>query len=231
MPAKIALSMAQLVMKPEAPQNKLFFGAFLALDGKGDVGLARQMWKEAAEGGVDVKRLLPELDVERPLPPIEIPPVTPATRNLLAEKNWTLRVKTAKGWVRQPLGKIAEQNGEGRLVIHAPPDGKDELQLVTRRPTTGDFGASLILQDVKKGTVLGFFAEGAQDAGYYVELPAGTMLVEFGRQAGELKCLVAGKEREVKTLGKASPRMAGTLGISISAGSECTIAAIDFVGR
>ena len=74
-------------------------------------------------------------------------------------------------------------------------------------------------------------ADGAQDAGYYVELPAGTMLVAFGRPAGELKCLVGGREREVKTLGKAAPRMTGILGLTLPPGSECTIAAIEFVGR
>ncbi|MCE9526453.1 MAG: hypothetical protein K8R36_10400, partial [Planctomycetales bacterium] len=103
LPAKIALTLSQKVMKPEAAANKVFFGAFLVLDAKGDVDLARKAWKEAADGGVDVKRLLPELDAERPLPPVEIPQLTPELRDLLTEKNWSFRVKGDKGWTRKPL--------------------------------------------------------------------------------------------------------------------------------
>ncbi|MGI8978283.1 MAG: hypothetical protein ACR2FY_03560 [Pirellulaceae bacterium] len=231
LPAKIALTLSQQVMKPEAAANKVFFGAFLVLDAKGDVELARTMFSEAAAGGADVKRLLPELDAERPLPPIEIPPLTPAMRNLLAEKNWSLRVKGDKGWTRQPLDKRVEQNSEGRLAVRVPTEESDTLQLIAKKPIAGDFVARLILTDIKKGQTLGLFAADAQDAGFAVELPAGSFLVEFGRQGGEIKCAVGGKPREVKPLGKAAPKMAGVIGLSLPAGSQCTIAAIDFAGR
>ncbi|MFN0021571.1 MAG: hypothetical protein ACKVP0_25240 [Pirellulaceae bacterium] len=231
LPAKIALTLSQKVIKPEAAANKVFFGTFLVLDSKGDVELARNAWKEAADGGIDVKRLLPELDAERPLPPVEIPPLTPALRNLLAEKNWSFRVKGDKGWTRKPLDKRVEQNSEGRLAAKVPADESDSLQLIAKKPLTGDFVVRLILTDAKKGQTLGLFAADAQDSGFVVELPAGSFLVEFGRQAGEFKCTIGGKPREVKPLGKAAPKMVGVFGVSLPAGTQCTIAAIEFAGR
>jgi hypothetical protein len=178
-----------------------------------------------------VKRLLPELDAERPLPPVEIPAMTPLMRNQLAEKNWSFRVKGEKGFVRKPLDKRAEQNSDGRLATKIPEDEKDVLQLVAKKPLTGDFVVRLILIDVKKGQSLGLVSADAQDAGYLVELPAGTFLVEFGRQAGEFKCTLCGKPREVKPMGKAAPKMVGVLGLSLPAGSQCTVAAIEFAAR
>ena len=233
LPAQIALTLARLVLKNDAPENKVFFGTFLLLDAKGDVELARGLWKEAAAAGIDIKHLLPELAAERPLPPVEIPKVTPLMRNLLAEKNWSLRVKGEKGWVRKPLDKLAEQDKEGRLVVRIPSDVKDgeSLQIINKRQFNGDFGVQLILQNVKTGQTLGLFATDGQDAGYFVELPAGTMRIELSRQAGELKCLVAGKPRELKPLGKASPRMLGVIGATLPAGAELTIAALEFAGR
>ncbi|MBC7856893.1 MAG: hypothetical protein IAF94_25975 [Pirellulaceae bacterium] len=231
LPAKIALTLSQQVMKPEAAANKVFFGAFLVLDARGDVDLARKMFSEASAGGVEVKRLLPELDAERPLPPIEIPPLTPALKNQLAEKNWSLRVKGIKGWTRQALDKRAMQNSEGRLAVQVPTEESDTLQLIAKKPIAGDFVARLILTDVKKGQTLGLFAADAQDFGFVVELPAGSFLVEFGRQGGEIKCAVGGKPREVKPLGKAASKMTGVIGLSLPAGSQCTIASIDFAAR
>ena len=231
LPAKIALTLAQQVMKPDAAANKVFFGSFLVLDAKGDVELARKTWKEAEAGGVDVKRLLPELDAERPLPPVEIPPLTPTLRNLLAEKNWSFRVKGEKGWTRKSLDKRVEQNSEGRLEVKIPADDIDNLQLIAKKPFTGDFVVRVILTDVKKGQTLGLFAADTQETGFVVELPAGTYLVEFGRQGGEFKCTIGGKPREVKPLGKAAPKMTGVFGLSIPAGAQCTIAAVEFTGR
>ncbi len=231
LPAKIALTLSQQVMKPDAAANKVFFGSFLVLDARGDVDLARKAWKEAEAGGVDVKRLMPELDAERPLPPVEIPPMTPIMRNLLAEKNWSFRVKGDKGWTRQPLDKRAEQNSEGRLAVKIPADESETLQLIAKKPLSGDFVVRLILTDVKRGQTLGLMPADSQDAGYVVELPAGTFLIEIGRQAGEFKCTVGGKSREVKPLGKATPKMPGVLGLTLTAGSECTVAAIEFAAR
>jgi hypothetical protein len=231
LPAKIALTLSERVLKPDAAANKVFFGTFLVMDAKGDVELARKAWKEAEAGGQDVKRLLAELDAERPLPPVEIPVMTPLMRNQLAEKNWSLRVKGEKGYARKPLDKRAEQTSEGRLATKVPEDDKDALQLVAKKPLSGDFAARLILTDVRKGQSLGLIAADASDGGYLVELPAGTFLVEFGRQAGEFKCNVAGKPREVKPLGKAAPKMAGVLGLTLPAGSQCTVAAIEFAAK
>lgn len=228
LPAKIALTLSQQVMKPEAAANKVFFGASLVLDAKGDVELARKTWKEAEAGGVDVKRLLPELDAERPLPPVDIPPMTPAMRSLLAEKNWSLRVKGDKGWTRKPLDKRAAQNSEGRLAASISAEESETLQLIAKKQLTGDFVVRLILTDVKKGQTLGLLSADAQGAGYVAELPAGTFLVEFGRQAGEFKCAVGGKSREIKPFGKVAPNMTGILCLSLPAGTRCTVAAVDF---
>jgi hypothetical protein len=73
MPYKVALLMAQQELDPNSPNNKVFFGAFLLMDAKGDRKLAKQMWDEAAAAKVDVKFLLPELDVEQPPPAVVLP--------------------------------------------------------------------------------------------------------------------------------------------------------------
>jgi hypothetical protein len=43
LPAKIALTLSERVLKPDAAANKVFFGTFLLMDAKGDVELARKM--------------------------------------------------------------------------------------------------------------------------------------------------------------------------------------------
>jgi hypothetical protein len=45
---------------------KVLLGTFLAMDAKGDRDRARQLWREAAAGGINIGLLLPELEV--PLP-------------------------------------------------------------------------------------------------------------------------------------------------------------------
>jgi len=45
-----------------SPSAKLLLGAFLAVEPGGDRARARQLWQEAARGGIDVSHLLPELD-------------------------------------------------------------------------------------------------------------------------------------------------------------------------
>jgi len=45
-----------------APSAKLLLGAFLAVEPGGDRARARQLWQEAARGGIDVSNLLPELN-------------------------------------------------------------------------------------------------------------------------------------------------------------------------
>ena len=61
LPAKVALTLAERVLKPDDPQNKVFFGTFLLMDGKGDREIARKLWTEAQKADVDVASLLPEL--------------------------------------------------------------------------------------------------------------------------------------------------------------------------
>ena len=44
------------------PSSKVFLGAFLAVDPKGDRQRARRLWQEAGQAGLDVRGLLQELD-------------------------------------------------------------------------------------------------------------------------------------------------------------------------
>lgn len=231
MPAKVALTLAQQVMQPEAPNNKVFFGSFLALDGKGDRGLAKQMWDDASLAKIDVRRLLPELEVPLAPPPIEIPPVSVPMRTLLSAKNWSLRTPGERVWVRKPLGNGAQQNSEGRLEVTIPADVGEQAQVVARRQFNGDFACNILFQNVKKSQTFGLFASDSGVEGYAVALPAGTVLLELTRQAGVVKCRVNHQDAEVQVLGKPAARMAGYIGLTGAAGDTFTIAAVEFSGR
>lgn len=231
MPAKVALTLAQQVLPPDRPVNRVFFGAFLAMDAKGDRNLARQEWDAAARGGVDVKPLLPELDTEAPAPPVEVPPVTVAMRANLNPRNWLLRTLGPKGWVRQALDDAGKQNDEGRLEVTVPESAGERVQVVCRRQFAGDFTCAVVLQNVPKSRTFGLFASGTSDEGYVVPLPAGDVLIEFARRAGEVKCRLNRKEVEVQTLGTPSARLAGYLGLTAAGGDQFTIAAVEMAGR
>lgn len=226
MPAKVALMMAQQELDPKNANNKVFFGAFMLMDGKGDRKLGKQLWDEAAKGGADVKFLLPELDVVPPPPAVVLPTLTPVVKALLAPKNWSLRTKGPKGWMKKPLGEAGVQNDEGRLVVKTPTDAGD-VQLVFGRQLTPNFVCRVYLDGVKKGQAIGLVAVDGDDEGLSVELPAGTVVVEIGRQAGQLKARIHGEEVELTAQGKATARSPALFGITAPAGSEITVASFE----
>lgn len=231
MPPKLALTLAQLVLKDDAAQNKVFFGAFLALDAKGDRKLARQYWDEAAAAGIDVKRLLPELEVPLPAPPVEIPAMNPVLKNLLSEKSWSLRQRTEKGWIRDALEKVGQQNEEGRLVVSIPADAPSAKQLLAKRQISGDFVCRMIVINDNQSNTLGLFASGLEDEGFSAPLPKGTTLAELSRRQGVLACKLNGTEVELAPIGQPAARLSGYVGLQIAPASEITVAAVEFAAR
>jgi hypothetical protein len=231
MPAKVALTLAERVLKPDDPQNKVFFGTFLLMDGKGDRELARKLWSEAQKANVDVSALLPELD-NAPVAslPVEIPPVTAIMRKLLAPASWILRRQVGDRIVRDSLKEGAEQTAAGHLQIAVPSDAGD-AQLVYSRKITANFGCRVILQHVGDGQVFGLFAAESLDAGYQVPLPKGSVMVEFARQGGVFQCRLNQKEVPIESRGDVAPNMVGMIGLTMPAGAKCTVAWFEWQAR
>lgn len=226
MPIKVALAVAQQQMPADNPDNKVYFGALYAMDPKGDRKLARQMWDEAIAAKLEIKHLLPELDLEPPPPAVAIPALTAATRAQLQPRNWSLRVKGPKNWQKKPLGDTATQNEEGRLVFTAPADG-GEVQLVLGRQLPPNFGCRIYLDGVRKGQTIGLLANNGEEDALSISLPQGTVVFELARQNGQLKARVHGKDVELEASGKAVPRMPALLGITVPAGAQVTVAALE----
>ncbi|MHB1033886.1 MAG: hypothetical protein ACYC35_03765 [Pirellulales bacterium] len=61
MPSGLAFALAEGWFSKAEPSSKVFLGAFLAADAKGDRQRARRLWEEAKRAGVAVDLLLPEL--------------------------------------------------------------------------------------------------------------------------------------------------------------------------
>lgn len=226
MPHKVALLVAQQELDPNNANNKIIFGTFLLMDAKGDPKLAKQMWDEAARGKADVKFLLPELEVEQPPPAVVLPTLTPQVKGLLQAKNWSLRVKKGTKWAKQPLGDAAKQTDEGWLVVPTP-EGSGEVQLVFGRQLTPNFVCRIYLEGVKKGQTIGLVSNDGDEDALTVALPTGTVVVELGRQAGQVKARIHGNEEELETIGKATPRMPALIGIKVPAGSEIHVASFE----
>jgi hypothetical protein len=226
MPAKVALMVAQQELDPKNAKNKIFFGAFLLMDAKGDRKLAKQMWDEAARGKADVKFLLPELDVEQPPPAVVIPALTPQVKLNLQPKNWSLRVKKGAKWAKQPLGEAAKQNDEGWLVVPTP-EGSGDVQLVFGRQLTPNFVCRIYLAGVKRGQSIGLVSNDGDEDALTVALPTGTVVFELGRQNGQVKARIHGGDEELETSGKATPRMPALFGIIVPAGTEITVASFE----
>ena len=82
LPNGLAIALAERWLDPKKPENKVFIGAFYAVDPKTDHDDAKRIWNEAATAGVDaVNDLLPLLEPDPPLPPettqAETPPTAP----------------------------------------------------------------------------------------------------------------------------------------------------------
>lgn len=62
LPGDLALHLAEQQLKPGDPTTKIYLGAFLAVEPKGDRSRALQLWQEAADEGADTAKLLIDLD-------------------------------------------------------------------------------------------------------------------------------------------------------------------------
>ncbi|MBI3839254.1 MAG: hypothetical protein HY288_15150 [Planctomycetia bacterium] len=62
LPTKVALLLVERAASEDAPANQVFLGAFHAVDPRGDLNRARQLWESAAAAGESVNDLLPFLD-------------------------------------------------------------------------------------------------------------------------------------------------------------------------
>ena len=224
LPARVALTLAERVLKPDSPQNKVFFGTFLAMDGRGDRELARKLWTEAQQANVDVSALLPELG-QTPVAslPIEIPPLASVMRKQLAPAGWMLRRHAAGRIVRDSLKGHAEQTDAGHLQL-ALADDADDAQLVFNRRIAANFICRVILLDVRDDQVFGLFAADSLEAAYQVPLPRGSVMIEFARQAGTFQCRLNKKDVPVEIHGDAAPNMIGMIGLTLPPGAKCSIA-------
>jgi hypothetical protein len=233
-PAVVVLTLAKRVLKPDSPENKVLFGAFSLMDGRGDREQAAKYWDEAQKAGVSVADLLPELRVAPVEPvatlPVEIPPLTAFMRKVLAPGNWSLRRLDGERIVRSPLKEVAEQTTLGHLQLSLPTDGGPSQLVYTRKPT-GNFVCRVILQNIEPGQVFGLFAADALDDGYQVPLPKGAAMIEFSRQSGAFQCRINQKDVPVASHGEVTANMVGTLGFTCPAGAKCTVAWFELQGR
>ncbi|MFO0905066.1 MAG: hypothetical protein U0939_18820 [Pirellulales bacterium] len=234
LPAKLALVLAQQHLRADAAANRVFTGAFLAMDGKGDRRLAAQHWEQASQGGVDVAVLLPELQAPRAAPLITPPELNPLQRAALAPAQWFRLTKNGARWERQPLGKQGRQNDEGRLLIEA--SDEDEAVVVFKNRFTGDFQCRVYVQGATAGQQFGLFSGVASDAPVTATLPAGappegTVKIEFQRKAGVYSCRINEEEVAVTPAAKSAARLAGQLGLTLAPGRPAVIAAFEFAGR
>ena len=60
-PSRLVQALANMKFAGD-PATNVLVGAYLLVDPDGDPARARQLWEEAASGGVDIKELIPELD-------------------------------------------------------------------------------------------------------------------------------------------------------------------------
>jgi len=102
-PAKVALTLAERVLKPNDAANKAIIGAFLLSDGKGSRDLAKKYLNEAKQGGANVDAILPELDVA-PTIVLDVPAMKPLMKKVLAPASWMLHTVDGQKIDRNPLG-------------------------------------------------------------------------------------------------------------------------------
>jgi hypothetical protein len=157
--------------------------------------------------------------------------MNPVLRNLLSDRNWLVRKRTDKGWIRDDLGAFGQQNAEGRLEVRLPADASSPMQLISKRPISGDFVCRLIVTSSDKRATVGLFASGIEDEGFAVPLPKETTLVELSRKQGKLSCTLNGSEAELIATGKPAARLSGYVGLQIAPGGEIVVAAVEFAAR
>jgi hypothetical protein len=126
MPHELALLLAERWFDRAQPANKLYLGAFLAVEPKADKRQARRLWEEAAAGGADSSELLPLLDLPNAKPgggksgdepPLARAQVAQARKALRAEYAREFKSAVTPALKRQLAGELlsmAEQT-EDRL--------------------------------------------------------------------------------------------------------------------
>jgi hypothetical protein len=224
-PPKLALVIAQQSMKADRPNNQVHFGAFLAMDGKGDRRLARQYWDSAAKAGVDVAGLLPELEVKPVRPPPSLPEVTPQQRATLNPAQWQLRSKEGKRFERTSLGKAGQQNEQGRLEVTVGTIEQPALLSKTKIP--GDFQCRAYFKDVGKDQAFGLFPAAGNDAPVLVPLPEGTVKVELVRKQGTFYCRINEEDVELKPSEKSAAKLSGYVGVTLEPDKTLTVGAME----
>lgn len=225
MPPRIALTLSEQVLKKGAPQNEAFIGTFLAMDARGDRKLAEESWQRAQLGGVDVKSLLPELQV--PLPAaatIRLPQLTPQTAALLRPQMWQLATHDGTVWKRGALGKQGLQNAQGRLEVETPSSAK-QVWLIFGRKLPTNFGVRIYFSDLPEGQKAGLFnhtVEGFTDA--EIDLPSGLVKLELARRGGEWMCRINDEEKAIKVVDDKLAKANGSLGVSLPPGAKVEVA-------
>ena len=94
LPADLAVALASRWFDAKVPANKLFLGAFHAVDPKGDIDQARRLWQEATREGASAEHLLPLLN-DRPGPLAEAQGPVP-DKSVVAQARKSLRTTMAQ---------------------------------------------------------------------------------------------------------------------------------------
>jgi hypothetical protein len=228
-PPKLALVLAQLELPAGNASNQVCFGAFLAMDAKGDRRKAREMWQAAAAKGGDIRGLLAELEIPLAAPPPELPDLTAAQRLSLAPAQWLLRVRDGGKLLREPLGKRGQPSDAGRLTLIADP--ASDVQLIHKTRLAADFTCRAMFDGVKPGQLFGLFPALPSSEPVVVPLPEGRVQVELQRKKGEYYCRVNERDVELRPAEKTAARLAGYLGISLAPNAACTVALFELSER
>lgn len=134
MPSRLVQALANMRLGGD-PATKVLVGAYFLVDADGDPARARQLWAEAAAGGVDIAALIPELDRwARASPSLGLgPPAAaertplPADRQKLQEAEQAVRER-----FKAEYDRATGAAGKSRLatvLLDAVPTTGDDLHL------------------------------------------------------------------------------------------------------
>lgn len=227
-PPKLALVLAQLHLPKTNAGNQAAFGAFLAIDSKGDRAKARPYLESAIQGGADVKILLAELEVAPVPPPIRLPDLTPAARLALNPNQWQLRSKSGTVYKREPLGKQGAQNDAGQLTVSTT---ESDVQLLNKARLSGDFTCTLYLKDVGREQRFGLYPAASSDNALTLALPEGTVKVELFRRKGVFYLKLNDVETEMPAEATAAAKMAGFIGVELMPDKPLVVAGLELQTR
>jgi hypothetical protein len=229
MPPKVAMVLAERVLRKGAPENEAFIGAFLAMDGRGDRQLAREAWQRAQRQGIDVAHLLPELNEKLPTAAtVVLPQLTPETARFLRPAMWQLAQQKNQRWKKAALGRQGVQNASGQLEVTTPGE-IDSAWVVFGRKAPANFGVRIYLSDLPEGQKFGLFNEKADEAAdVSVSLPKGVAKIEFARRDGKFLCSINDEVQEVTVHNATAAKTSGLIGFSLPADAKVVIAGCDF---